>query len=123
MQVVIRGILLFFLCFTATATAGGLADYSGPIEAPAHCHFLSLKRNATTGAWATTYSPDLKTHISADVLCVGESVTVDSPIVTNGGDVIIYGDRVRIAQPIDTRVYINHSALDHFENEGCAPGL
>lgn len=40
-----------------------------------------------------------------DVVLVGETVTIDQILKTNGGNVLILADRLRINAPIDTRVY------------------
>lgn len=39
------------------------------------------------------------------LLCLGEKLTIDRPIYSNGGDVIVLVDTLEISAPIDTRVY------------------
>lgn len=47
-----------------------------------------------------------------DIIYFGKRVSIDSIERTNGGDVVIFADSVEINAPIDTRVYLDHSAED-----------
>jgi len=49
-----------------------------------------------------------------DVLCVGKSVTISTPILTNGGDVVIFADSLRISAPIRTTIGLPYSFEQHF---------
>lgn len=43
-----------------------------------------------------------------DVVIIGGVVSIDNPLYSNGGDVVIYAGKLIISAPIDTRVYIDH---------------
>ncbi len=56
-----------------------------------------------------------------DVVIFGSEVTITTPLLSNGGDVIIFTDHLHVAAPIDTRVYFDHDG-DFFEKDsenGC----
>lgn len=46
--------------------------------------------------------------VSQDIVMMGDTITIDKPIRTNGGDIIIVADKLHVAAPLDTRVYIRH---------------
>lgn len=119
MRAINYGVLLLSILWISSGIAQSAPK--SPLQAPSQCHYLNLKRNAILGDWGKTYAASLQAHVSADVVCVGDSINIDRTILSNGGDVIIYGNSVHITKPIDTRVYIDHAALDHFENEDRPP--
>jgi hypothetical protein len=53
-----------------------------------------------------------------DVLCIGENLTIKSPIKTNGGDVIIFASSVHISERIDVRPYFERTRINYY----LAPG-
>ncbi|MFM0060970.1 hypothetical protein PQR64_35690 [Paraburkholderia phytofirmans] len=50
---------------------------------------------------------DIVTNRIADVLCIGDEVSILTPIYTNGGDVLIFANRLDVRAPIDTRIYFD----------------
>ncbi|WP_250522931.1 MULTISPECIES: hypothetical protein [unclassified Caballeronia] len=50
---------------------------------------------------------DIITNRMADILCVGDQISILAPIYTNGGDVLILANRLDVRAPIDTRIYFN----------------
>lgn len=85
------------------------ASGQGFAQWPDECHAQSSVENALR---ANAIVPpmygdrlDYLKHIRKyDVVCVGKEITVSTPIFTNGGDVVIFADSVRIAAPIRTTV-------------------
>lgn len=57
-----------------------------------------------------TYPDDLT---KVDIIWLDETVTINQPLNSFGGDIIIYADTVNINAPIDSRVYIEQG-VDHF---------
>lgn len=110
------------LLLSSVASAATLSIPNTAVQAPQACHFLSHKSTPIVGSNADHYLGAAREIVKADVLCMGEDVLLDSPVYSNGGDVIIWAARVRISAPIDTRVYINHSQLDYFQDRVNLPG-
>ncbi|CAG4895516.1 hypothetical protein [Paraburkholderia saeva] len=50
---------------------------------------------------------DIITNHVADILCVGDTISVFSPLYSNGGNVLIVANRLDIHAPIDTRIYFD----------------
>lgn len=56
--------------------------------------------------------PDFTSIQKRDVVCFGDRITVDIPIYTNGGDVVIHAAELVLTAPIDSRIYFS---TDRFE--------
>jgi hypothetical protein len=57
--------------------------------------------------------------VKKDIFITGDQITIDTPIMSNGGDVVIIGNDIVIAAPIDTRIYLDHAG--YFEQKaGCS---
>jgi len=63
--------------------------------------------NAPYGGYSQTVT-------KVDIVWTGDTIVVDSPLRSFGGDVILYGNSVQINAPIDTRVYVEQD-VDFFE--------
>ncbi|OWV72194.1 hypothetical protein ATY77_11795 [Rhizobium sp. R634] len=58
------------------------------------------------------YSLLVNDHVTKrDVFIFSEAVTINEPVLTNGGDVIIAANDVYINAPIDTRIYFKYKYL------------
>lgn len=93
-----------------------LSDPEPPIKAPPNCHLLKYKSKVIIGGNVNRYIDSINENYKADILCIGETIDVNKPIYSNGGDVIIWASTVKINAPIDTRVHFNHAAIDYFQN-------
>ncbi|QXH64235.1 hypothetical protein [Pseudomonas azerbaijanorientalis] len=87
-----------------------------PVQAPASCHIMAYKSNVVTGGQAKPYFSSINENYRADIVCIGDTLEINEPIYSNGGDVVIWASTVKINAPIDTRVHIDHAGLDYFEN-------
>lgn len=58
------------------------------------------------------YAGDRGILKKAHVVCMGDSIHVSKPILTNGGDIVLFASTVIVDFPMDTRVYVDHSAKD-----------
>ena len=76
------------------------------------------------------YSPDNKPYSryadqrfiqGKDIVIFGSDVRIDTPLLSNGGDVIIFTDHLHLSAPIDTRVYFDHGQgfFEQSSNNGC----
>ena len=56
-----------------------------------------------------------------DIVIFGSEVTIETPLLSNGGDVIIFTDHLHLAAPIDTRVYFDHGGgfFEEDSDNGC----
>jgi hypothetical protein len=54
-----------------------------------------------------SYRP-FRNILGKDVIIFGNDVSIDEPILTNGGNIIIFANSVSINAPIDTRIYLTH---------------
>lgn len=52
------------------------------------------------------YSDIVRNHV-ADILCVGDVITIATPLRSNGGDVLILANRLEVRASIDSRIYFN----------------
>jgi hypothetical protein len=52
-----------------------------------------------------------------DVLIFGDRVVITQPLLTNGGNVIVYADELHLQAPIDTRIYIDFSKKKFIEED------
>ncbi|MBR8332664.1 hypothetical protein KDW69_13540 [Burkholderia ambifaria] len=52
------------------------------------------------------YSDIVRNHV-ADILCVGDVITIATPLRSNGGDVLILANRLDVRASIDSRIYFN----------------
>lgn len=84
---------------------GGAARAQEP-TLPTGCHALSRVENAIKGTLHKRYEL-WKAIRKFDVVCYGETITVDQPLLTFGGDVYIIADTVKVSAPIDTRVMVD----------------
>ena len=50
---------------------------------------------------------DLMGNRIADIICIGNNISILTPLYANGGDVLILANRLDIRAPIDTRIYFN----------------
>lgn len=57
-------------------------------------------------------------YIKRDLYCFGDVINFDSPVLTNGGDVVILAGSINIGANIDTRVYRDLSIFDPFTPDG-----
>lgn len=89
---------------------------------PEGCH-AEQRRVAALGDKATALQVAKlsATLTKIDVVCVGDEVTIDRPIKTNGGDVLVYASKVVIAQPIDTRPYFPRPVQSFFVQRADVP--
>lgn len=59
-----------------------------------------------------------------DILCVGEQIEIKAPLLTSGGDVIIYADKLILRDRIDTRPYFERKLAYFYQTggDGDVPG-
>lgn len=77
---------------------------------PTNCHLLSRKASAFGAKSAPPPNYEAMRVIQkSDVACFGDTVVIDSPIYSNGGDVLIWADQLIVNESIDTRVHFEHS--------------
>jgi hypothetical protein len=63
-------------------------------------------RDSTMTTREAAYA-DIVTNRIADVICIGDEISIIKPIYTNGGNVLIFANRLDVRAPIDTRVYFD----------------
>lgn len=95
-----------------------LAGTIESIEFPESCHPLSVTFSGLNKSAGPPYE-FVGQNRKADIVCAGKNVNIDSPIYTNGGDIIIYADQLHINAPIDTRVYFD--AVKFVQSKPFAP--
>lgn len=50
---------------------------------------------------------DIVTNHVVDIMCVGNEITISTPLYSNGGDVFIFANHLDVRAPIDTRIYFD----------------
>src|SRR5437773_1139642 len=50
-----------------------------------------------------------KTSSRNDVIWIAPEIVVDKPLRSNGGDIILYANKISISAPIDSRLYVSHT--------------
>jgi hypothetical protein len=103
-------IIFAFLALAVTSSAWGAEPQ---VVLPSNCHSLSFVVSGLIDVKNVEYNA-LRSIRKHDVFCIGDTVTVGSPLRTNGGDVIIFAQRVILKADIDTRVYIDFTELNPF---------
>ncbi|MBR0663978.1 hypothetical protein GXW71_06365 [Roseomonas hellenica] len=53
-----------------------------------------------------------------DIVCVGGHLVIDASIFSNGGNIILVGDRITLRAALDARVYRPYSLSGNFANPG-----
>lgn len=103
---ILFGAALLVMCAKADAgfrIAGGECVQYSYLE-----NLFAKGKSDPTGRYNGARAELKKSHI----VCMGESIETDGPVLTNGGDIILFASRISITYPIDTRVYVDHSAPD-----------
>lgn len=78
------------------------------------CHALSFRGSLL--ASDTKLPPNYNAFADiqkSDIFCVGDFLDINKPIYSNGGDVVIFTNHLRLSAPIDTRLYLDFS-FDRF---------
>lgn len=88
---------LFHLVTLLIAGIGGLF-----CSCAAFAQSYNVPFDIKTDAPHPNFTTPLRKH---DIFLVGKTIAVDQELRSNGGDVFIFADTVRISAPIDTRVY------------------
>ena len=68
-------------------------------------------------------SPTQSSITKKDIVIVGDEITVDSPLNSYGGDILILADTLRIKAPIDTRPYLTFERPYWSPSPPPAPGI
>lgn len=91
------------------------------VDAPSAWHILgSAKRPLKDDTLKQNYS-GVNQQYRAEFLYMGDNITIDSPIYSSGGDIIIYAAKLKIAAPIDSRVYLSYSDVNSFHQRFYLP--
>ncbi|TDV08899.1 hypothetical protein DET60_102201 [Raoultella planticola] len=110
LQPIVASTKLAFLITLAMASLDVLAAPSGQsvITYPTqHCHALQRPlQQAVADALGPAYA-GIQKQVRWDIVCIGDVVRVTTPIRSNGGDIIIFANRLELSAPIDSRVYIS----------------
>lgn len=54
-----------------------------------------------------------RTVVKRDIVWIDDEISITKPLLTNGGNVLIFADKLHISAPIDTRIWIDHKG-NHF---------
>lgn len=100
------GVLLAAISLAAPASAGQRK----------YCY-----KTSTVPATAITHFDRVQTR--CDVIWTDANVVIDEPLLTNGGDVVIFAESVQINAPIDTRPYFSTSLIFHPPVQGNENGV
>lgn len=60
---------------------------------------------------------------SNDIIIFGSDVTIDEPLLSNGGDVVIFAETLHVNAPIDTRMYLNHKSKMFPKGDGACKSI
>ncbi|WP_299969238.1 hypothetical protein [uncultured Roseobacter sp.] len=103
------------LCDYKNSEIHKFSEFYLPSDAPRGCTFLYRKpTDARISSKHYQYS-----HIrKRDFVCFGDTIKVDKPIYTNGGDVLIFAGELHLESPIDTRIYTNIAQFDALQAGG-----
>lgn len=69
--------------------------------------FLDQVMTAPYGGYSTSLT-------KVDIIWAAETITINSPLRSFGGDIILYANKITINAPLDTRVYFEHD-VDFFQ--------
>ena len=91
---------------------------SSVVEYPRqYCHVLQrTTADAIPGVIEDFYS-NLKKQPRWDILCIGDSIRLESQIRSNGGDVIIFANTFHVASTIDSRVYFSPDDISPYKKD------
>lgn len=117
-----------FSFFTAAFALGAVfaapwpasaAQGTGFAQWPDECHAeatieSALKADVKIPPMLDDRLEKLQNIAKYDVVCVGKTITIATPIFSNGGDVVIFADNVRISAPIRTEIGLPYSFEKHF---------
>ena len=97
-----------FLCIAMTQLLSDVRSQAATVRADYY-----FSKDIFTKDIGDLYFHDSQTRtvVGKDVVILGGDVNIDEPIFTNGGNVIILADHLRVSAPIDTRIYIKHPIL------------
>lgn len=69
----------------------------------------------------TAFLSRLHSHISShyrhrkhDIVCVGSTISVTSPLFSNGGDILIYADSLALNAPVNTRAHFLRTGINRY---------
>ncbi len=96
--------MAFAFCGNRIGESYGPTERYLPAEVPDGCTFLYRRAfDANVSQNHVQYSAIRP----RDFVCFGDRVHIDKPILTNGGDVLIFARELNITAQIDTRIYSN----------------
>lgn len=110
------------LTLLAAAQIGTAASQISPEPTPA-CHILTRRPTEVINL-ALIAEPQRANYRSGqmiskrDIVCVGGHLIVDSNLYSNGGNIILIGDRITIRANVDTRIYRQYSLEGNFAGPG-----
>jgi len=106
---------------TVMAVVCTIASYSAvagetepfPIRLPDGCH-AEMRESFVYKSRPTIQAFESGGHLqSYDILCIGDTITIDHPLQSSGGVVVILARRLRLYAPIDTRPYFRRASVVH----------
>lgn len=117
-----RTLVCASIVFT-TASEGHAAQEPILEYLPKGCHALKYSVGLFNKQEPKTKSnyEKIATISKTDVLCIGENISIDKDLHTNGGDIIVWAENLQINAKIDTRIYIDHGKIDYSQNGSTLP--
>jgi hypothetical protein len=116
-----KGALSAIIILTVNSTVVyGSENASVLLSVPENCHALMRNNNKAVDVNVLEYMPEIDRTPIYDIFCMSDDIEFNEPVYTNGGNLIIWGSNIRINSPLDTRVYLNHTSIDYYENSSTA---
>lgn len=107
-------LLILSLILVSHSTYSAPSNQSVVTYPSQYCHALQRPiKNAIADTDNQAYA-GIQDQVRWDIVCVGDVVNISTPIFSNGGDVIIYANKIDFSAPIDTRVYISPNIYSHY---------
>ncbi|MEW8380508.1 MAG: hypothetical protein AB2704_01580 [Candidatus Thiodiazotropha taylori] len=119
-----KAILYIILIVSLLTTMQCANAQYGVIQYPdSHCHALYYDENLYIGSNLAKNYTQYNTVRKANLLCTGENLVIDTPIFTNGGELVIIANTIEINAPIDTGLYLDYTDFDPFMDKQDAERL
>ncbi|VBD43370.1 hypothetical protein [Burkholderia pseudomallei] len=99
-----------------------LLSFSPGVRADDSTFWISFLHNGTVVSDPRS-SPAATSLTKSDIVIFGDDITIDSPVRSYGGDILIVADTLKVFAPIDSRPYISFSRAYWPNTEDPHPGL
>lgn len=111
---ILKSTILFsslIVSFEISAAPEGQTVISYPTQ---YCHALQRENDKALSDVTDPAYSKIQKQIRWDIVCIGDTIHIYSPIRSNGGDVIIFANKIEFSAPIDSRPYINPNDYSHY---------